>query len=425
MAEAAYPVESVPHINGMTRNLRTSRWLTALAVAVALAGCASLDSETAFDDLDAEAAFERLVAESPYGIAPDEDVLAVSGEMRAVADAIVRENATPRQRLNVLGDLFVEGRGLELEYQALGTYTAAETLMNKAGNCLAFTHLFVAIAREIGLDSRYREMHGITRWDEVGDYVLVNRHVGAFGEIPRHGTYEADFGQFDWSNDRFGGVISDARARAQHFNNLGVRALTAGDPDVAVRYLNRALVIDGGLSYVWGNLGTALVRLGHYELAEPAYRQALRIDIYDATAVRQLVRLYEALGEEALATKYNERAQRLAQQNPYRQFAEGMEAMAEGDLNRAVGLLERAARTQPKELHFHLQLGKALALQGYERRARNRFIRAANLAEHADDERVILEELAQLEMLAAERRQRGQRVFTDTLDVLPPRPVPP
>jgi Flp pilus assembly protein TadD len=407
------------------RSARSAARVLVAAATLVLGGCLTLGDDTVFQTLDDDATYRLLVLESRHGMVPDEDILAVSPDMRELAAGVVRENSSRRQRLAVLAELFTEGRGLELDYDPLGTYTAAETLDLRAGNCLAYTHLFVAVAREVGLDARYREVRGITRWDEVGEFVLVNRHVGAFGEIPRYGTYHADFGLLNWGEDRFGGLISDDRARALHFNNLGARSLTGGDSITAVRQLNRALVIDRGLSYIWANLGTAYMRLGEPALAEKAYRQALRLDIYDSTAINQLVRLYESLGEERLAERYRERAQRVARQNPYRQYYEAMDAIEEGNLDQAIALLRRAAQTQPNELQFQLQLGVALALRGHERSARDRFTRAARLAEHIDDERLIIDAMMRLETLAAERREKRRRAFSDDIELgLPPRPVP-
>jgi tetratricopeptide (TPR) repeat protein len=383
---------------------------------LAAAGCTSLSDQTLYGDVDGKDVMQRLVDESPHGTAPDVDVLALSPEAEQLV-AELRRLPSLRARLGAMSDLFTEGQGLGLEYQSLGTYTAAETLERRAGNCLAFTNLFIAVARNVGLDARFREMYGLNRWDEVGDFVLVNRHVGAYGEIPFFGSYLADFGQLNIRDDRLGGIISDERARALHFNNLGARALTRGEHVDAVRQFNRALQIDPRLSYVWGNLGTAYARLDDPERAEMAYRQALRVDSFDSTAVKQLGRLYESLGEERLAEHYFERAQRLRHQNPYRQFYDGLDAMAEGDLARAVQLLQRAVRAQPSEMHFHLQLAKAYALQGDQRRARDRFARAANLVELLEDEVAIRDTIAELEMLAVEPRQsRRTRFDVDVYD---------
>jgi Flp pilus assembly protein TadD len=394
-----------------------ARLSAGIALTFVLGGCLSLSEQTVFGDLGADETYRLLVRDSPYGMAPDLDVLAMTPEMAAIAAEVRRSGSTERARLAKLSELFTPHQGLDLEYDALATYTASETLDRQAGNCLAFTHLFVAIAREVGLDARYREMHGILRWDEVGDFVLLNRHVGAYGELQWYGTYQADFGQIENRDDRFGGVISDDRARAQHFNNLGARALTRGESHQAVRYFNRALTIDRVPSYIWSNLGTAYARLGDPQLAEHAYRQALRSNAYDATATAQLGRLYEQLGEEQLAAQYRDRSRRIAQQNPWRLFYEGVDAIADGDLNRAVDRLTRAARAQPDEMHFHLELGKALALRGNERRARDRFLRAAKLADEIEDQLAIRSALAELDELAAERReQRLQRHNGGALD---------
>ena len=368
----------------------------ALCLVLLLSGCQTLFDDTLYGPHTPDDAWERLVVQADVEPVSDQDVLALTPEMRALVRSIQAQEPDKMSQVKALAAEFVPGQGLGLRYAPLATHTAAQTLQGGEGNCLAFTHLFIAMARDLGVDVRYREVRVPHRWDEVGDYVLLNLHVAAYGRVPGQGTFEADFGYLDWRENQFGRFISDDRARAQHFNNLGAESLTRDDYRAAQAHFLRALHIDRELSYVWANLGTALMRLQRPEDAEAAFQEALRLDHNDGTALSQLIRLYESEGADDLAHQYRERINRRMAQNPYQQFNEGVEALEAGDLRTATNLLRRAVRGRDDELHFHLQLGRAYALQGQQRRARSSLLRAAELSQRQEDERAITAVLDEL-----------------------------
>jgi Flp pilus assembly protein TadD len=352
-----------------------------------IVGCAGvLPAPRYSGEVDAYAA---LIESSEVPPAPDEDVLALPPEADALLAQTLEGEPTPQQRVRALAHLFERDGALGLRYELLTTGTAAETFERRAGSCLAFTHLFVALARRAGIDARYREVVTVPQWERAGDYVVVNRHVIAYGEIPRFGTYTVDFGVLSPEERRFGRGIDDARARAQHFNNRGASALADGDGVAAVAYFNRALRIDPSLAYVWSNLGTAYLRLDDRTRAEIALRHAQSLSPYDVTPLNQLARLYQLQGEDALAREYLERAGSARLRNPYVLFQEGIAARNDGELERAIDLLRRAVRTQPDEVQFLIELGATYGLSGRYDRARHAFVRAGGLVVTEEERRAL------------------------------------
>jgi len=364
------------------------RALTVLVWA-ALFGCAGAPPAPRYSG--DEDAYATLIERSEIPAAADQDVLALPAAAEALLAKALDGKVTPQQRVRALADLFEPGGEFGLRYELLTTGTAAETFERRAGSCLAFTHLYIALARHVGIDARYREVISMPQWDKAGDYAVANRHVVAYGEIPRFGTYTVDFGVLTPEERQFGRVIGDERARAQHFNNLGGVALTDGDATQAIAYFNRALVIDRSLGYVWSNLGTAYMRLGDPLRAEIALRHAQSLSPFEVTPLNQLARLYQLQGETQLAHVYLERAGSARLRNPYVLFQEGIAARNSGELDRAIELLRRAVRVQPDEVHFLIELGATYGLSGRYDRARKAFVQAETLVTTQEERRALLD----------------------------------
>ncbi len=365
-------------------------WLLGLAM---LTGCVSQLPGPHFSE--ARDVYTDLVASSPIGIAPDEDVLELPPEVQPYIDQAIEGKSSVMQRVRALAKLFAEDGALRLEYQMLSDGTARETFESRRGSCLSYTHLYIAIARSLGIDARYREVVAVPQWQLVGDFVVLNRHVAAYGEVPFVGSYVMDFGLLDRNERQVGRVISDARARAQHFNNRGAYALSLGDDEGAIRYFNRALTIDPSLSFVWSNLGTTYIRLEQWQKAEQALRHALTLKTYETTALNQLGRLHNLLGNNEIATAYLNRSEAVRQQNPYFLFQRGVAAQDDGDYKEAIGWLRRAVRAQPEEVLFYVELGKAYRAAGEYERARRAFLNAHHRVASLEDRAILLDALGQ------------------------------
>ena len=146
------------------------------------------------------------------------------------------------------------------------------------------------MARHLGLEAYFMEVSEVLSWDLRGEVVVSNRHMFAEVEID-NGKRQVDF--LSGSEKRYFSVrrISDERARAHYYNNLGVEKLTAGDPKDAVPYFSKALETDPTLSPALVNQGFAHRRLGSFDEAERSYLQALEMRSGDPSAASNLASL--------------------------------------------------------------------------------------------------------------------------------------
>jgi Flp pilus assembly protein TadD len=292
----------------------------------------------------------------------DEDPLAISEEMKQFLAERVPASLGPYERLELLVHLIFRDPALRFTYVPK-TYSAARTFRERSGNCLSYTNMLVAMARELGLKVQFREVEVPPTWTMHGRIVVMSSHVNVLALIGGR-AYVVDLFP-ELNRVTLGGrVISDARARAHFYSNLGAEELANGNGLLAVDYYRRALAEDDTVEFVWVNLGVALTTIGRFEEAERAYKRALQLTPDDPLAMSNLARLYERLGDSRKAAWYEERALKFRLKNPYYHFRLGEEALRLGQAEAAVAHFRRALDRKFEEHHFHFALAKAYDVLG-------------------------------------------------------------
>lgn len=376
------------------------------AVALAAVGCAGGGMGPERPSLAPE---ELLVGTALAGIseaAPelaDTEVLAVSPEMEAFLAAHVHRRAGPQVRLQELIDAIIDADGFGLHFDDR-TRTAAATFRERRGNCLSFSNLFVALAREVGLDASFQEVELPPDWSLDQDVFVLNRHVNVHLDLGELGEHVVDFNIDDFRSSYDTRIISDARARAHFFNNRGVEHLQAGATGAALAAFRTALEEgDRSFSPAWTNLGTLYLRTGHPVHAEACYRQALEADRGDTVAMSNLVRLYERQGRHELAADYRRVVTRHRNRNPYYRYQLASEAFEKAEYRAAIGHLRYAIRREDGVDRFYHLLALCYLAIGDEGRARRALARAEEVA---DSEAARARDSQKIERLLSESGSR-------------------
>jgi Flp pilus assembly protein TadD len=352
--------------------------LLAIGLGCSSAGLGNLDTAITPAELLAGEALggvphpERLVA--------GEDVLSVSEGMLEFLDANVHPKAFDGVRLQELIDAIInEGTfGLEFDGQ---TRTAAETFRLRRGNCLSFSNMFVAMARRVNLDASFQEVDIPPDWGFENDVFILNRHVNVHIDMGELGVHVVDFNIDDFKSSYDSRTISDARARAHYFNNMGVESMQAGDTAAALGYFRKAVAEnDNQFSPAWSNLGTLYLRLGHPSYAEAAYLYALEVDDEDLVAMSNLARFYEQQGDSERASFYRKRVKEHRRKNPYYRYQRARDAYSSGDYDAAIKHLKYAIREKKNEDQFYHLLGLCQLQKGNQRAARRWLAKARQVA---------------------------------------------
>jgi tetratricopeptide (TPR) repeat protein len=355
---------------------RPAALLLALTLSAAsLAACSPLDQPRTFDSEEylraqyAKSAGAEAAAAITVPFAIDEAI-------RKEAHQRLNPALSETRRVDQILD-FVFG-WLELEYRLTPTRDAVGTYHERRGNCLSFVNLFVGLAREFRLNPYYVEVHDYQRWNFSQGSVVSHGHIVAGLRI------DGDLSTFDFlpyrpKSYRDFEPISDLKATAHYYNNLGAEALMAGDLESARRNVKIAVDLAPEFEKALNNLGVILLRSGEPERALEVFRRGLEMDPQNVAMLTNAARTHQAMGRISEANELLGRLEGVQHSNPFFYLYRGELALGEGDLETALDYMRKAYRRDSEIPEVHLGLVKVYLAIGDRQRALHHVERALKL----------------------------------------------
>jgi tetratricopeptide (TPR) repeat protein len=335
------------------------------------------------------------VAPGPFEIPPlygfeipsiaDASLLGMGPEMHAFAAQHVQHSEAGRSRAWSLAHASLDPYVMAFDYEPHLTLTADEAFREGRGNCLSFSALFVAMARDVGLNAWFQEVVVPPKWNAVNETLLVSKHVNAV-VVERGRNWVIDVSGRQRQPAEISRRISDSEATAQYYNNHGAEALVVEDLPLAYAYFGKAIEANATLPYVWSNLGVVLGRNGQLEDAAYAYESALHYDPDHSVSLNNLQWIYTDLGRFEQAAKIEARVERNRRRNPYYLHYLAEVANEEQRWADAVELLERAIRIDDNEYRFFATLAQSQYRLGQPESAYASLARARELAPGSVDQ---------------------------------------
>jgi len=369
---------------------RRSEWYLPLIAVVLVASCSTTDSTQRLADQQSVTA-DSVLQDSPLavGVTPDDiapsDILAVSPEMVAFIDANVDRQGNQNEKLAQLLRAIIGGDRFRLAYDD-STRTATGTFDQRRGNCVSFTNMFIAMARNVGLRASYQEVDIPPDWSMSGESYLLSQHVNALVDMKNALSRVVDFNTVDYRSESDMRVISDARGRAHYYNNVGVERMLADDTAAAYANLQRSLEEDATFSSAWVNMGILHRREGYPAFAEAAYLRALDFNGADLMAMSNLASLYEEEGRSEQARMYLNRVRAHRMKNPYYRYQLANTAFSEGNYNEAIKNLKTAIRLRGDDDRFYYLLSLSYLMSGDREKAQGWMKRAEEVAQQTADQ---------------------------------------
>lgn len=310
-------------------------------------------------------------------------VLALPAELaaRVHADVIARSR-TPEQRMERLVAFVFEPQGLGMTYAHEGTYTVEQSYATRKANCLGFTLLFVALAREAGLDARPQEIRQTLNWHQDNGTLFLSSHVNTLVRIGAQ-RFALDVARDTLIARHRPELISDQRLLAHYYNNLAMDQMSQDHIVAAHALMQRALELDPGVAAHWNNAGVLRRHEGDDAAAEQAYQHALGLDPQESGALFNLTNLHRDQGDDAGAAEYQRRLARLQAKDPFHHFLLATDFDMAGDYAQAIAHFLIAIRWYDREPRFYAALAQAYLHNGDTNRAAKALDRAAALSEGA------------------------------------------
>jgi len=342
-----------------------------LAVMLMLGACASQQSRNPTPP--------PLLNSGPEVQVSDVDVLAISPEMVEFLERYVLKYSGMHTRQYLLMNSIMPNGVLGYEYDASLTLTAKESFKRRAGNCIGFANMMIALARRAGLKAEYQEVLRRPEWSSHEDTVLLIKHINVLIYGPSY-TYVVDVSGIKMNPNMRRRVIKDKQAKALYLNNIGAVALLDNDLPTAHAYLSRAIETEPKITDPWVNLGVVFGRNDQLDDAAMALERAMEIDISEHSAMSNLYEVYLAQENLEAAEILQAKVEKYRNSNPYYLLKLSEEALAQAQFEESTRLLRRAIRKKRDDHLLHFALAKTQYLSGETEKAESSLSRARKLA---------------------------------------------
>lgn len=252
----------------------------------------------------------------------------------------------------VKGGFFVD------QYDRNATYTADKTFIERKGNCLAYTNMFIALARQANLDARYQLVDTQPSWDVESGFLVRNNHVNVIlQKVATAGAADSnltvDFNTFQPAPDTPKKVVSDAYAESMYYGNLAIVRLHSSDINGAFAWIKRGILTEPSNIDLWNNLGAVYSIAGQPTLAQASYETAYRLDGTNKTAISGLAKSLRQQGQFELAEEYAELALKYQRRNPYYHYAVAEQAFLRDAFEEALTSVNRAIKLKRDNARFY------------------------------------------------------------------------
>jgi Flp pilus assembly protein TadD len=292
------------------------------------------------------------------------ELLALDEPMKRFFSARVDPHGPDGECLRMIVDAIVRPEGLNFAYEPNGIYDAREAFHRRRGNCLAFSFLVVAVAREYKLKVQFQDIDTTRGWNRFDRFIAAIRHMNV-RLTTADDTYVADLrpdlAAVPVSDNQY--VVDDRRAFAHFYTTAGFFRLVNGDNTGALHLMKLAVETDPRSTVVWTNLGNLHLRLEELDMARRCFEQSLRLDSRGEQVLVSLVEVLRRQGRAEdlqLAAKHERRAQALRVRNPYYHGNLAWQARADGALEAAEQHLRQAIRLKGDEPIFQEALVEVL-----------------------------------------------------------------
>lgn len=347
------------------------------ALALVLGAVAAGPAQARDSMVFGRAAWEEALAEQ--GLDPAEVVYPfdTTSEMEAFARRAVEHETEPVGKLNRLQAALFNPDDFPFNYDQRVTLTASRAFAERSGNCLAFTSLFVALSRSVGLPAflvMVRRSPSVERDEGI---VVVNRHVVAgYSQASRLYLYDFyDSSEIPYIHTR---VVDDVTASALFHTNLGGDLVRADDVEGAMEHYRKAAELAPELAAPWIGLGVALYRSEHVEEALEAYLHALEAEPGNPSALTNMAYIFRRQGQDEQAAAAL-RAAGAGTSSPFTLIALADVEMSQNNLSAARRYLRKARRNYRDEPEVYEALSRLAIREGDREEARRWKRRAEEL----------------------------------------------
>ena len=312
----------------------------------------------------------------------------IDDEIRQLAEEITRGMVSDRQKARAIVRAIIGLTEFSISYDTLSNKTAREVFRQGRGNCLAYSNLFVGMARHVGLEAVYVDVVSVERQRKEAEVIVNNGHVTA-GIVRGPDVTVIDFTRTPETEYIGFKVIDDLEAIANYYNNQGflygyfteIEGDELGfDPMKKEMEMYRlALEVLPTFGRARNNLGVGLRRRGRVQEAIEQYKMAIEVDSSFADAHANLGAAYYALGRVEDALEELQVASGHSGSNGYFHHHLGVVQYQLEQYEEAIKEFKRALSREPELAEARYYLGESYLKLGDTRKAIEEFVAALEI----------------------------------------------
>jgi Flp pilus assembly protein TadD len=325
----------------------------------------------------------------------------IDDEIRQLAKDVTRDATTDDEKVRAIVNTIIGLDGFSIAYDWLSNKTAQEVFREGKGNCLAYSNLFVGMARAVGLDARYADVEFTERITREAEIIVHSDHITA---AVRRATGTALIDFTSNPGRRYVGfeVIDDLEAIACFYNNQGfLYGYFTETGDVEFDPLEKelemyrlALEILPTFYRARNNLGVALRRRGLVNEAIEEYQRAIEDYPKYAEAHSNLGTAYWYQGRNEQALEAFQLAAKYAGDDGHIHHRLGVTYLRLGRYQEAIEQLRKALSKEPELADARFHLGECYRHLGDEERAIEEFEAALEIDPNYTAARARLDQLS-------------------------------
>lgn len=236
------------------------------------------------------------------------------------------------------------------------TFTAAQALEKRRGNCLTLAILTTALARYTGIDIGYQLVNDLPVYQIGSNVVAKGVHVRTKLFDPEWAKEPGTLvlfrpglmiDYFPSGRERFIANIEPNEFVAMYYRNIAAEALESNELDKAYWYVLEALQHDSNSAESINYMAVIHRKIRDHITAEALYQHGIAHAENKLSLLKNYHILLTEQGRVREARQIELQLNSLEDPSPYHWFQLAQEAMADGDLNGAIRYFNRALDHAP------------------------------------------------------------------------------
>lgn len=325
----------------------------------------------------------------------------IDDEIRQLARDVTRGAPSDDEKVRAIVDSITSLAGFSISYDWLSNKTAKEVFREGKGNCLAYTNLFVGMARAVGLEAVYADVKFTERVTREAEIIVKSTHITAVVTLGGGPTL-IDFTKTPERKYTAYKAIDDLEAIANFYNNQGflygyfTESESVGfDPlEKEMEMYRLALEILPNFVKARNNLGVALRRRGRIDEAIEQYKLAIQEDPKYVEAHSNLGTAYLRQGRTEEALEEYRLAAENAGRDGYVHERLGVTFLRLEQYQDAIKQFRKALSKEPEMADAHYHLGECYRSLGDEKKAAAEYQAALEIDPNYLGARTRLEQLS-------------------------------